>query len=88
MTENALCRDGCVTRGRGGPDDPAPTDPISIERSEFDAAYDRPAAGGVPMKPDRDRCWRDFAGWRVNYDAALIGVAGPAHLGAAGALVV
>jgi hypothetical protein len=57
------------------PDDPAPTDPISIERSEFDAAYDRMAASGVPMKPDRDQCWRDFAGWRVNYDAALIGVA-------------
>jgi hypothetical protein len=40
------------------------------------------------MKPDRDQCWRDFAGWRVNYDAALIGVAGPAHHGPAGALVV
>jgi hypothetical protein len=57
------------------PDDPAPTDPIFIERSEFDAAYDRLAGGGVPMKPDRDQCWRDFAGWRVNYDAALIGLA-------------
>jgi hypothetical protein len=57
------------------PDDPAPTDPIFIERQEFDAAYDRLAAGGVPMKPDRDQCWRDFAGWRVNYDAALIGLA-------------
>jgi hypothetical protein len=57
------------------PDDPSPTDPISIERSEFDAAYDRLAVGGVPMKPDRDQCWRDFAGWRVNYDIALIGLA-------------
>jgi len=27
------------------------------------------------MKPDRDQAWRDFAGWRVNYDAALIGLA-------------
>jgi hypothetical protein len=27
------------------------------------------------MKPDRDQCWRDFAGWRVNYDTALIGLA-------------
>ncbi|MGH2660222.1 MAG: hypothetical protein ACRDHS_11305 [Actinomycetota bacterium] len=57
------------------PDDPAPTDPISIERDEFDAAYDRLARAGVAMKPDRDQAWRDFAGWRVNYDAALIGLA-------------
>jgi hypothetical protein len=57
------------------PDDPAPTDPISIERSEFDAAYDRLAEVGVPMKPDRAQCWRDFAGWRVNYDTALIELA-------------
>jgi hypothetical protein len=69
------------------PDDPGPTDPISIERSEFDAAYDRLAAGGVPMKPDRDQCWRDFAEWRINYDAALIGGC-PADYGPAGALVV
>jgi hypothetical protein len=30
---------------------------------------------GVPMKPDRAQCWRDFAGWRVNYDTALIELA-------------
>ena len=57
------------------PDDPAPTDPISIARDEYDAAYDRLAQAGVAMKPDRDQAWRDFAGWRVNYDAALIGLA-------------
>jgi hypothetical protein len=56
-------------------DDPAPTDPISVEREEFDAAYGRLSAAGVPMKPDRDQAWRDFAGWRVNYDAALLGLA-------------
>jgi hypothetical protein len=56
-------------------DDPSPEDPISITRAEFDEAYERLAAVGVPVRPDRDRCWRDFAGWRVNYDAALVGLA-------------
>jgi len=55
--------------------DPKPDDPISIARSEFDVAYDRLERAGVPVKPDRDQAWRDFSGWRVNYDAALIGLA-------------
>ena len=55
--------------------DPRPTDPISITRAEFDEAYDQLDAAGVPTKPDRERCWRDFAGWRVNYEAALLGLA-------------
>lgn len=56
--------------------DPAPTDPISIVRDEFDALYDRMAAAGLPLVADRDQAWRDFAGWRVNYDKALIALAG------------
>jgi hypothetical protein len=55
--------------------DPAPDDPISITRDEFDAVYDRLAAEGVPMVADRDRAWRDFAGWRVNYDTVLLALA-------------
>lgn len=50
---------------------PAPTAPISILREEFDAACLELEAAGVPLKPDRDQCWRDFAGWRVNYDTVL-----------------
>jgi hypothetical protein len=30
---------------------------------------------GVPLKDDRDQAWRDFAGWRVNYDRVLISLA-------------
>ena len=56
--------------------DPAPTDPISIVREEFDDAYERLGSAGAPVRPDRDRAWRDFAGWRVNYDAAVVGLAG------------
>jgi hypothetical protein len=55
--------------------DPKPDDPISIAREEFDAVYERLARTGVPIHADRDQCWRDFAGWRVNYDAALLGLA-------------
>jgi len=52
--------------------DPAPDDPISVSREEFDAAYDRLAAAGIGLEPDRDTAWRAFAGWRVNYDQVLI----------------
>jgi hypothetical protein len=55
--------------------DPKPDDPISITREEFDAVYERLARTGVPVHADRDQCWRDFAGWRVNYDPALLGLA-------------
>jgi hypothetical protein len=55
---------------------PNPDDPISIDRSEFDAAYDELAHFGVPVRPQREQCWRDFKGWRVNYDTVLIALAG------------
>jgi hypothetical protein len=54
--------------------DPKPGDPISISREEYDVAYERLDRAGVPVRPDRDQAWRDFAGWRVNYDRALIGL--------------
>jgi hypothetical protein len=56
-------------------DEPAATDPISVSRREFDAVCDELAALGLPLKPDRNQAWRDFVGWRVNYDAVLIGLA-------------
>ncbi|MDQ3895885.1 MAG: hypothetical protein M3326_01330 [Actinomycetota bacterium] len=52
--------------------DPAPGDPISVAREEYDEVYDRLAAAGIPLKADREKAWRDFAGWRVNYDVVLI----------------
>ncbi len=55
---------------------PAPTDPISITRGEFDEVLARLAEIGVPLKPDRDQAWLDFAGWRVNYDTALLSLSG------------
>jgi hypothetical protein len=58
------------------PDDPAPDDPISISREEWEDACRALEAAGVPLVADRDQAWRDFAGWRVNYDVPLITLAG------------
>jgi hypothetical protein len=58
------------------PDDPAPDDPISVSRDEWEAACRELEAAGVPLREDRDQAWRDFAGWRVNYDIPLVTLAG------------
>jgi hypothetical protein len=55
--------------------DPAPDDPISISRSEFDEAWNELTAAGLELKTDQDQAWRDFAGWRVNYDTVLLALA-------------
>lgn len=55
--------------------DPAPTDPISITREEFDAAVRELAHQGLPLRADLDQAWRDFCGWRVNYDRVLLSMA-------------
>jgi len=49
-----------------------PESPICVDREEFNSVLDQLAAAGVPIKADREQAWRDFAGWRVNYDRALI----------------
>jgi hypothetical protein len=55
------------------PHDPHyPEVPICVDRAEFDSVLDQLEAAGLPLKPDRDQAWRDFAGWRVNYDRSLI----------------
>jgi hypothetical protein len=55
---------------------PLPTDPISVSEAEFAAMYQQLVAAGVPVKPDMEQAWRDFAGWRVNYDRVLLILAG------------
>jgi hypothetical protein len=55
------------------PQDPQyPATPICVERHEFDEVIDQLAKAGLPIKADREQAWRDFAGWRVNYDRTLI----------------
>lgn len=59
--------------------DPSPDDPISVTRDEFDEACVKLEAAGIRLKPDRDQAWRDFQGWRVNYDYVLRTLASITH---------
>lgn len=54
---------------------PRAGDPISITREEFNQVYDQLAAQDLPVKYNQDQAWRDFAGWRVNYDQVLLALA-------------
>ncbi|MEV4510684.1 hypothetical protein AB0K00_17150 [Dactylosporangium sp. NPDC049525] len=83
-TEAQLCiRAGYITLrkiagvfGIGFDPDPQwPGQQISVAKHEFDEVYDELAGEGVPVKTDREQAWRDFAGWRVNYDAVLLALA-------------
>jgi hypothetical protein len=65
----------CDFHGLPYADDPLPDDPISISRAEFDSALALLESVGTPLKADREQAWRDFAGWRVNYDSALLQLA-------------
>jgi hypothetical protein len=55
--------------------DPRPDAPITISRTEFDEVVEEMADAGLPVREDRDQAWRDFAGWRVNYDSVLVDLA-------------
>ena len=49
-----------------------PDGPIKVTQAEFDAAVDELTRAGLPVRADHDQAWRDFAGWRVNYEDALL----------------
>jgi hypothetical protein len=57
------------------PDPRFPDQPISVSRVEFEAVLNQLASQGVPIRPDHDQAWKDFGGWRVNYDEALVSLA-------------
>ncbi|MDG2217282.1 MAG: hypothetical protein P8L46_04490 [Acidimicrobiales bacterium] len=57
------------------PSDPQSGDQISITRAEFDDVCNWLSNEGLPLRADRDQAWRDFAGWRVNYDVVLLQLA-------------
>jgi hypothetical protein len=50
---------------------PSSSDPTSVDRARFDQALSVLEHAGVPLVDDRDQAWRDFNGWRVNYDTVL-----------------
>ncbi len=49
-----------------------PETPISITREEYNALIAKLETAGLPIKPNREKAWLDFAGWRVNYDRVLL----------------
>ncbi len=51
--------------------DPQADGPIRLTRAQFDRACDELETNGLPLKADRDQSWRDFSGWRVNYEQLL-----------------
>jgi hypothetical protein len=55
--------------------DPAPDDPITISRAEYDDACRSLAEAGLPLRDDLDASWQSFSGWRVNYDTVLLNLA-------------
>lgn len=48
--------------------------PIQISRAEFDAACAQLEGQGLALKPDRDQAYKDFAGWRINYEEVLLAI--------------
>ena len=58
----------------GYPHNPHPKadDPISISREEFEEAVEQLRAEGLPVVDDIEEAWRNFRGWRVNYDDVLL----------------
>ena len=46
----------------------------SVSREQFDRLVDELAHHGVFSTVQRDAAWTAFAGWRINYDQALIGL--------------
>lgn len=55
--------------------EPGPDTPCSISEEDFGIACDELAASGVPLRADRAQAWRDFRGWRINYDQTLLALA-------------
>ncbi|HUP27505.1 MAG TPA: hypothetical protein VM409_03645 [Chloroflexia bacterium] len=51
---------------------PRPGDPISISKEEYMEVCAKLESSGISLKPDREQAWRDFQGWRVNYDTVLL----------------
>ena len=56
--------------------DPAPDDPITITREEFDEVYERLGAAGCPCGPTATRRGATSRAGGVNYDAVLTTLAG------------
>jgi len=57
------------------PDEADPNDGITLTYEEFVEAIDRLASVDFPLERSNEEAWRDFVGWRVNYEAAAYAIA-------------
>jgi hypothetical protein len=67
VNRRKLARDELVVR--------AVEDDLPVVQVSWDDAVAYLEEAGVPLKADREQAWRDFAGWRINYDAVLLALA-------------
>jgi hypothetical protein len=51
--------------------DPLPTAGIRLTREEFEDGYGRLQDVDFPMERDLEDAWRNFQGWRVNYESIV-----------------
>jgi hypothetical protein len=51
--------------------DPLPSAAVRLSRAEFDVGIKRLQSVGFPMERDADETWRNFRGWRVNYEGIV-----------------
>jgi hypothetical protein len=49
-------------------EDPSPNDPIDLSFEEFQVGIERILEVGFPVEVRIEQAWRDFRGWRVNYE--------------------
>lgn len=71
----ALRRIASYFRLEFDPDPHFPDHPIAVTRAEYDEVVEQLVDSGVPVMPDREQAWLDFAGWRVTYDVPLLRLA-------------
>ncbi len=51
--------------------DPRPTDPIRLGDGEFGDGFELLVSVGFPIEVGRAEAWRQFKGWRVNYESVV-----------------
>jgi hypothetical protein len=56
-------------------DDPLPGDTIDLTFAAFTRGVEHMRAAGVPIEQPLEDAWRDYHGWRVNYEAAAVALA-------------
>jgi hypothetical protein len=55
--------------------DPSPDDPIQLTYEEFLYGAKRMRAQGYEFERTPEEAWRDFRGWRVNYESVAYALA-------------